>query len=149
MRHPSALPATVQSKIVLLQETLRKVLVSVLAFNHTTPLCWAWHGIADECCSLSVESRIGGLRFSDGRAEHCCSSVWRSKKLPMPWCFRLLGEFFLLAALSISAQAKAEDCATPKLENTVPMEAIGDSGEVAVPIALTASPRNSCSTPAV
>ena len=43
----------------------------------------------------------------------------------------------LIAAFACAASAaKADDCAAPKLENTVPMEAIGDSGEVAVPITL-------------
>lgn len=32
--------------------------------------------------------------------------------------------------------ARAEDCAAPRLENSVPLEAIGDAGEVAVPITL-------------
>jgi len=36
-----------------------------------------------------------------------------------------------------ASSALADDCAAPKLENTVPMEAIGDSGEVAVFINLT------------
>jgi predicted aspartyl protease len=46
-----------------------------------------------------------------------------------------------LASLAIAstlwvARAKADTCAAPQLENTVPMEAIGDSGEVTVPITL-------------
>ena len=45
----------------------------------------------------------------------------------------------LLAAaftLCIAGGAKAQECAPPRLENTVKMEPIGDQGEVAVPITL-------------
>ena len=41
--------------------------------------------------------------------------------------------FAVLAALPAKA---AEECAAPRLENTVPLELIGDDGKVAVPITL-------------
>ena len=39
-------------------------------------------------------------------------------------------------ALCIAGSARAENCATPKLENTVTMVPIGDQGEVALPITM-------------
>lgn len=44
------------------------------------------------------------------------------------------GLAFAIAMFAVAA--KAETCAPPRLENTVPMEPIGDQGEVAVPITL-------------
>jgi hypothetical protein len=56
----------------------------------------------------------------------------------MPWRFPILRESCLTLAVTLcmASGAKAETCAAPRLENSVPMEAIGDSGEVAVPITL-------------
>jgi hypothetical protein len=42
----------------------------------------------------------------------------------------------LAIALCAASGARAQDCAAPRLENTVPMEPIGDQGEVAVPVTL-------------
>ena len=39
-------------------------------------------------------------------------------------------------ALCLGHGARADECAAPRLENTVQMEAIGDSGKVAVPVTL-------------
>jgi hypothetical protein len=39
-------------------------------------------------------------------------------------------------AICVGANARAEECAAPRLENTVQMEPIGDQGEVAVPVIL-------------
>ena len=43
---------------------------------------------------------------------------------------------YVVLACCLASRAKAEECAAPRLENTVPMETIGDSGEVVVPITL-------------
>ena len=49
---------------------------------------------------------------------------------------RLILACVAIASWCMGAGARADECATPRLENTVPMEAIGDSGEVAVPLTL-------------
>ncbi|HEY2836298.1 MAG TPA: pepsin/retropepsin-like aspartic protease family protein [Rhizomicrobium sp.] len=49
-------------------------------------------------------------------------------------------KYFVLACAVLTwcagLSTKADECAKPRLENTVPMEAIGDTGKVAVPITL-------------
>jgi hypothetical protein len=54
----------------------------------------------------------------------------------MPWCFPARREAWLISAFAfcLGANARAEECAPPRLENTIRMEPIGDQGEVAVPI---------------
>jgi len=48
----------------------------------------------------------------------------------------------LAFVISVAVPAKAaQECVAPRLENTVPMEAIGDSGKVAVPITLNGAER--------
>jgi hypothetical protein len=56
----------------------------------------------------------------------------------MPWRSLKRREIYLILAFAfcIGANARAEECAAPRLENTVKMEPIGDDGKVAVPITL-------------
>ena len=49
--------------------------------------------------------------------------------------FALAGSVFGVA-LCVGASAQAETCAAPRLENTVKMEPLGDSGKVALPITI-------------
>jgi Aspartyl protease len=56
----------------------------------------------------------------------------------MPWHFptRRKACLALAALLCMATAARAEKCAAPRLENSVPMEAVGDTGKVVVPITL-------------
>jgi hypothetical protein len=49
---------------------------------------------------------------------------------------KALSSLAVVIALCIGSAAKADNCAAPRLENTVQMEPIGDQGKVAVPIIL-------------
>lgn len=51
------------------------------------------------------------------------------RKLALAWSA-------IMFALSMSFGAQAQTCGPPRLENTVPMEPIGDNGKVALPITL-------------